>query len=118
LTASGAFERIDPVVWGRNVRGYTGLGMLLGVVAVLLSALTFFYSLRKRALQERMPIFKGTMMTWLSLHVWLGLLAFLCVVLHAGFGLVSSSFTSGKVLFVLFALLALSGVVWRMVYAV
>jgi hypothetical protein len=117
LTASGAFERIDPVVWGRNVRGYTGLGTLLGIVAVILTALTFFYSLRKRALQERMPFFKGTMMTWLSLHVWLGLLAFLCVVLHAGFGLVSSSFTSGKVLFFVFALLAASGVIWRMVYA-
>ena len=36
LTASGAFERIDPVVWGRNVRGYTGLGMLLGFLGVAL----------------------------------------------------------------------------------
>src|SRR5258706_16170731 len=91
--------------------------MLLGVFAGVLPGPTFFYSLRQRALQERMPFLKGTMMTWLSLHVWLGLLALGCAVLHAGFGLMSASFTSGKVLFFFFALLALTGVAWRLVYA-
>jgi hypothetical protein len=116
LATLGAFEELDPVVWGRNVRGYTAIGVSLGVFAVFLSGLTFFYSLRKRVLQERLPFLRGTMMSWLSLHVWLGMLAVACVILHAGFGLVSSSFTSGKVLFVVFILLALTGIVWRLVY--
>ena len=117
LAAGGALERVDPVVWGRNIRGYTGLGFFFGLFAVVLSIFAIFYSLRKRTLQERMPFFKGTMMTWLSLHVWFGLLAFVCAIFHAGFGLMSASFTSGKVLFVVFALLAFSGIVWRLVYS-
>jgi len=45
---------------------------VLGVLTVALILITFFYSLRKRNLQERAP---GTMMAWLQAHVYIGLLS-------------------------------------------
>ena len=44
-------EGLEPIV-----RGYTPVGVLLGLGAVLLSFLTFVYAFRKRGLQERLPL--------------------------------------------------------------
>jgi hypothetical protein len=119
LVFGGLFDRFDTSFGGRNLRGYTATGITLGIAAVVLIGLTFFYSLRKRSLQEAMPLGKGTMMTWLWVHVYIGILALVVAMLHAGFGLVSGNmFTSGKVLFFLLALIMVSGVAWRLVYRI
>lgn len=113
-SSQGVFEKLDPVVFASALRGYTGPGLAVGLVALLLLLVTFAYSVRKR----RRPVGKSaTMMAWLWVHVYGGLLAFVLATVHAGPGVVSFEFTSGKVLW--FALLAVvvSGVAWRMVYA-
>jgi hypothetical protein len=104
---------------GRNLRGYTPLGLLLGLLAVALTVLAFAYMLRKRAWQEQMPWprWQGTMAMWLWAHVYLGLLALLAAVLHAGSGLISANLSTGKLLFLVFAGLVLSGLAWRLIYA-
>jgi hypothetical protein len=113
LVATGVIT--DP--WGSDVRGYTLTGMLLGALVVVLWGATFAYSLRKRALQES-ALGGGTMMSWLWLHVTLGLVSLVLAVMHAGFGVVSYPLSTGKLLFWCFALLTLSGIVWRIFYRV
>jgi hypothetical protein len=100
------------------LRGHTPFGLFLGVAAVLLSLVAASYSLRKRALQERLASGGGTMATWLWLHVAAGVLALVATLAHAGYGLISAELTTGKILLGVFALLALSGVGWRVVYQV
>ncbi len=108
---------VDPAAGGNNLRGYTGFGIFLGVVAILFAFLTFLYSARKRTLQERMPFGKATMMTWLWVHVYLGLLAMIAATFHGGFGLLSgNALSSGKLLYLVFALLATTGIFWRFAY--
>lgn len=85
----------------------------LGVVTVLLILITFFYSLRKRALQERAP---GSMMAWLQAHVYLGLLSLAVVLVHIWVPSFSEGWTSGKYALAAFALLVFSGIAWRIVY--
>ena len=85
----------------------------LGVVALLLILVTFFYSARKRLLQERLG---GTMMAWLKAHVWLGLVALVAVFAHAFLFPLSSSLTSGKISTILLIVLVVSGALWRAVY--
>jgi MFS family permease len=111
LVASGALP--DP--WGRAARGYTLTGTTIGVFVVVLCLVAFFYSLRKRALQEKLPA-AGSMMTWLWVHVAVGVLAFGGALLHAGLGAVSPYFSSGKLLLIVMAAMTISGVVWRVVY--
>lgn len=113
--STGLLESIDPIRLGRNVRGYTLPGIAMGILAVILSALAFAYSFRKRSLQERLPL-RGTMMMWLWAHVYLGLLALLAATLHGGYGVISLTVSTGKILFVIFALLVFSGLAWRLVY--
>ncbi|HET7540891.1 MAG TPA: multiheme c-type cytochrome [Polyangiaceae bacterium] len=98
-------------------RGYTFSGVLLGSSSLALCGVAFFYSLRKRGLQEQLPFGKSTMTAWLWVHVYFGLLALLCAALHAGYGLLSLRFSAGKLAF--FALLGIvvSGLVWRVIYA-
>src|SRR5437762_2757068 len=73
LGTSGALESIlDKESLGRELRGYTGTGLALGALAFLMSFLALVYSLRKRAMQERLPFGRATMMTWLWLHVAVG----------------------------------------------
>lgn len=103
----------DP--WGAHLRGYTATGTLLGFVAVLLGTLTFVYSWRKRGGQERLAS-TGSMMAWLWLHVCLGVMAMVAALVHAGFGVLGLSWTSGKVLLLAFAVLTISGMVWRVLY--
>jgi hypothetical protein len=106
-------EGLEPIV-----RGYTPVGVLLGLGAVLLSFVTFAYALRKRALQERPLLGRSTLATWLWAHVYLGLLALVVAFAHAGYGAITSTFSTGKLLLLLLALLVGSGVLWRLIYAV
>ncbi len=103
---------------GRNLRGYTFAGLWLGGLSIALVVLTFLYSMRKRSMQEHMPLGKSTMMTWLWLHVYLGLLALFFAAAHAGFGLVSGGLSTGKVLFFVLGVIVLSGIAWRLAYRI
>ena len=58
-------------------RGYTFSGVVLGLCSLALCFVAFFYSLRKRGLQEQLPLGKSTMTAWLWAHVYFGLLALL-----------------------------------------
>jgi hypothetical protein len=98
------------------VRGYTLSGLLFGLSSVGLGVLTFLYTLRKRSLQEKMPI--GTMAGWLWGHVYLGALCVFMAFLHAGYGSVGLELSLGKLLLVILLTLVVSGLVWRLVYAV
>lgn len=97
------------------LRGYTLSGLFFGVSSLALAALTFLYSLRKRSLQEKMPV--GTMAGWLWGHVYLGLLCVLLAFAHAGYGSVGLELSLGKVLLLLLVVLVVSGLIWRVVYA-
>ena len=99
-------------------RGYTFVGVLLGVASLALCCLTFFYSLRKRGLQEQLPFGRSTMTSWLWAHVYFGLLALLTATLHAGYGLLSLQFSAGKLAFFALFGIVVSGLVWRVIYAV
>jgi hypothetical protein len=99
------------------VRGYTPLGVTFGVFAAFASLGTLFYSLRRRSLQETMPIGRGTMAMWLWGHVTLGCLALLFALAHAGYGAFSLQPTTGKLLLYLLGVSAASGLLWRAIYA-
>ncbi|MEO7113730.1 MAG: hypothetical protein ABI183_25045, partial [Polyangiaceae bacterium] len=116
LAVAGTFTKIDPFYFSNNARGYTGIGLGLGCTAVFFTFLSYAFSARKRSMQESWKIGRGTMMAWLWVHVFAGLLALVAATLHAGFGLVSTDFSSGKILYYAFVLLVLSGLAWRIVY--
>lgn len=111
----GAFESYE--LFPSITRGYTFAGVLLGVSSLALCGIAFFYSLRKRGLQEQLPFGKSTMTAWLWAHVYFGLLALLSAGLHAGYGLLSLRFSSGKAAFFALFGIVLSGLVWRVIYA-
>ncbi len=111
--ATGFLSSINDLRFGPNVRGYTATGILMGLLSLLFVILTMWYSARKRR-----NVTGATMMTWLWAHVYFGLLAVLAATLHAGSGLLSASFTSGKLLFLLFAVIAGSGIFWRLAYVI
>ena len=111
--ATGFLSSINDLRFGPNMRGYTATGILMGLLSLLFVILTMWYSARKRR-----NVTGATMMTWLWAHVYFGLLAVLAAVLHAGSGLLSASFTSGKLLFLLFSVIAGSGIFWRLAYVV
>lgn len=113
LFATGFLSSINDLRFGPNIRGYTATGILMGLLSLLFVLLTLWYSARKRR-----NVTGATMMTWLWAHVYFGLLAVLAAMLHAGFGLISFSLTSGKLLFFLFSIIAASGVFWRLAYKV
>ena len=112
--ASGALA--DYANFPAILRGYTVTGLFFGLSSVGLAVLTFSYSLRKRSLQEKMPV--GTMAGWLWGHVYLGLLCVLLALAHAGYGSIGLELTLGKALLILLLLLVVSGLIWRVVYAV
>lgn len=112
FVSTGALADIDAFYFSANVRGYTATGITLGLLAVMLTAMTFLYSARKRSAKG-----SSTMMTWLWLHVYLGSLAVICALLHAGFGAFSAAFTTGKVLLFVFLAIGFSGFLWRLAYA-
>ncbi|MEP7122869.1 MAG: multiheme c-type cytochrome [Byssovorax sp.] len=120
--ALAAAGRLDGILAGDSadhaLRGYTPFGLFLGIAATLLTLIAVAYSLRKRPLQERLPSGRGSMTLWLWLHVAAGLVAIAAVLAHAGYGLLGTELSTGKILFAIFALLSLSGVAWRVVYQV
>lgn len=103
---------------GEPLRGYTVGGLVSGGAAVGCTLLALLYSLRKRGMQEAWPIGRGTMAAWLWVHVAFGAIALVATVLHAGYGLISPTFSSGKLIVLVFVLVSLSGIAWRIVYAV
>jgi hypothetical protein len=113
LFATGFMSSINDLRFGPNIRGYTATGILMGLLSLLFVCLTMWYSARKRR-----NVTGATMMTWLWAHVYFGLLAVLAATLHAGSGLMSASFSSGKLLFLLFSVIAGSGIFWRLAYVV
>ncbi len=118
LISMGAFSWLDGFWFGRNLRGYTFFGLFFGILAVVLAFATFIYTARKRGGEDTIPEkYRGTMMSWLWAHVYLGLLALLSAMIHAGPGLRGGeAITSGDWLFYVFFLLVASGVAWRLVY--
>jgi Cytochrome c554 and c-prime len=98
------------------LRGYTLTGLFFGVCSLALALLTFLYSLRKRSLQEKLPL--GTMAGWLWGHVYLGLSCVVLALAHAGYGTVGLELTVGRGLLVCLVVLVVSGLIWRVVYAV
>jgi len=98
------------------IRGYTLTGVFFGVSCVGLGLLAFLYSLRKRSLQERMPV--GSMAGWLWGHVYLGLLSVVLALAHAGYGSIGFEPSLGKLLLILLLVLVASGLLWRVVYGV
>lgn len=113
-SSAGALANVDAHWFAAILRGYTAPGIALGVVSVLSMLVTGWYSVRKR----RRPVgSQATMMTWLWVHVYGGLVAFVLATLHAGPGIVSFEFSSGKVLWFLLLAVVMTGVVWRLVYA-
>lgn len=115
---SGAFVNVDPYWFSANARGYTAIGLALGGFAIFFTVLSFAFSLRKRSMQEKWKLGRGTMMAWLWVHVCAGILAIVAATMHAGFGLFSNSVSTGKILYWVFFALVVSGVVWRMVYGI
>jgi hypothetical protein len=111
--ALAAFDGLEPVV-----RGYTLPGALLGVAAVGLIVTSFVYSFRKRTLQEHWPLGRSTLAAWLWGHVYFGLLALVVAFAHAGYGTITSSLSSGKLMLFVLGMLVASGFVWRVLYAV
>src|SRR4051812_12634514 len=97
LFATGFLKGINDLRFGPNIRGYTATGILMGLLSLFFVFLTMWYSARKRR-----NVTGATMMTWLWSHVYFGLLAVVAATLHAGFGLLSFSLTTGKALFFLF----------------
>ena len=107
--ATGFMSSVNDLRFGPNLRGYAATGILMGLLSLFFVILTMWYSARKRR-----NVTGATMMTWLWAHVYFGLLAVLAAVLHAGSGLLSASLTSGKLLFLLFSVIAGSGIFWRL----
>jgi hypothetical protein len=108
----------DYEIFPSIIRGYTFTGVLLGVSALGLCGLSFFYALRKRGLQEALPFGKSTMTAWLWAHVYFGLLALVTAAAHAGYGLISLQFSAGKLAFIGLFGVVVSGLIWRVLYAV
>ncbi|MEP7050528.1 MAG: multiheme c-type cytochrome [Pseudomonadota bacterium] len=113
---AGLLEEYE--LFPRISRGYTLTGVALGVSSLALCGLAFFYSLRKRGLQEQLPFGKSTMTAWLWAHVYFGLLALFSAAAHAGYGLISLQFSPGKLAFFALFGVVVSGLVWRIIYAV
>src|SRR5688572_29669811 len=82
----------------------------LGIITVVLIGITFFYSLRKRKLQEHAP---GSMMAWLQSHVYIGLVSLAVAFIHVWVPSFSAGWSTGKVTLIAFLLLVVSGVAWR-----
>jgi hypothetical protein len=80
LAAAVAFA-ISQYMQGQPIRGYTGVGLLAAVLALLALASTSAYSWRKRAGQEHS---RGPLSAWLAWHLVFSALALVAVWLHSG----------------------------------
>jgi hypothetical protein len=115
LAVDGGFLE-DYAYFPAILRGYTLTGLFFGVCSLALGLLTFLYSLRKRSLQEKLPV--GTMAGWLWGHVYLGVSCVVFALAHAGYGTLGLELTVGRGLLVCLVVLVVSGLIWRVVYAV
>ncbi|MDQ3954735.1 MAG: cytochrome c family protein [Actinomycetota bacterium] len=88
---------------------------LLGVIALGLIVIAFFYSARKRLMQERIG---GTMMGWLKSHIYIGAFSVAAALAHTLLLPWTGGLTSGKIALGLLVLLIASGAVWRAVYLI
>jgi hypothetical protein len=87
--------------------------VLLGIVALAAIIAVFFYTVRKRLMQERLG---GTMMGWLQSHVYLGLFAIVAALAHAFLFPLSLGLSSGMFTLIVLVVLVISGALWRVVY--
>ena len=71
-------------------RGYTFLGMTTGIIGSIILGIVGFYAARKRVLQELIP---WRLLTWLRWHLWLSVIGFWMILIHAGFHLDGGSGT-------------------------
>ncbi|MFT5685702.1 MAG: nitrate/TMAO reductase-like tetraheme cytochrome c subunit, partial [Myxococcota bacterium] len=117
LTASGAGAGLYLLIslGTSTFRGHSGIGLLMGILAVGLGLLSGLYSYRKRAGQEGI-LGRGRMTAWLWFHLTIGLLAGFYALLHSGFGAFRPRLTTGWLLLICFEGLVLSGIAWRAVY--
>src|SRR6187399_1640257 len=99
-------------------RGHAPLNVTLALFALALFTLSGFYLLRKRLFQEEASLLRASMQSWLWAHIYLALFGTWLIVLHAGYSLLTLEITTGKL--ALFALLGsiISGLIWRLVYAI
>jgi hypothetical protein len=111
LATRAGFSSLSTLVRSSGIM--FGLIIGLGALTVLLIGITFFYSLRKRLLQEQAP---GSMMAWLHSHVYIGLISLGVALLHIWVPSFSAGWSTGKVTLIVLALLVISGVAWRIVY--
>jgi hypothetical protein len=88
--------------------------VLLGILALATIIAVFFYTIRKRVMQEKLG---GTMMGWLQSHVYLGILAVLAALAHAFLFPLSFGLSSGMFSLIILVILVISGALWRVVYA-
>ena len=71
-------------------RGYTFLGMTTAIIGSIILGIVGFYAARKRVLQELIP---WRLLTWLRWHLWLSVIGFWMIMIHAGFHLDGGSGT-------------------------
>jgi hypothetical protein len=92
--------------WPSNPKpgGGTPVGLVLGIVGTAMILFVSALGLRKRAPSLRI----GRPAVWLRAHVWLGLSAFVVIVLHSGFSMGGPLTTS---LLLLLGFITLSGLV-------
>lgn len=96
----------------RAQRGYTPLGLFLGFSALALILFATAYSLRRRLAQEYLP---GSLANWLWAHVVLGALTLIMGLLHGGFW---PRISLGWLALLLLAMVILSGLIGRLLYAI
>lgn len=80
VTSFGAYVWHDP---GGLPNGGTWLGYMLGTIGALLILWLMYFGIRKRRYLNNV----GTLLGWLSAHIYLGTSLILIVLLHAGFQL-------------------------------
>lgn len=101
--------------WSERLEGHltpkTGAGYLLGITGALMMLSLLLYPLRKywKPLQRA-----GTVRTWFTAHMILGMLGPAAIVVHSNFHLDS---TNGAVAMAVMGLVVASGIVGRYVYA-
>lgn len=125
LIATGAFS-IGVLALGyvvgastRTFRGHTGIGLALGVLALIAFAGSSAYSVRRRGLPSGAHPGQGSGPTrlWLWLHISLGIAGLAAGAAHGGNGLFTPRFTTGHLLWWTSVVLVGSGLAWRWVYA-
>jgi len=93
------------------LRSAGGIGLLSGLLASGLIAVNLAYLVRRARVGERLP---GSLRAWMTSHLVTGVLAFLFILVHAGFQPRSSS---GGRAFVTLTIVVAAGALGRYVYS-